>query len=133
MSPELVLSIISAVLFLLAARLWFIGESIISNEEATIANKKNAEKQKDIYKTYGYPAAFIPKNGKPLEQEYSVKIDPPSEKVKQVDSIYDPNDPTKLRFSFTFLYELLPVFIGSMGLLGLIVSIFEYLEIVDWF
>ena len=138
MPPELTIAIISAVLLLLGVSLWMKGDYLILHgKKANAVVTKNIEKSetyKGVTGTLYYPVVkFKLDNGEPFVHEFDFGINPPFEKGKNLKVIYDPNDLTNVKINSTFLLEMLPRLMVSIGLFGFVIGLLEYMEVVDWF
>ncbi len=138
MSPELTVTIISAILLVLGTSLWIKGDYLVLHgKKANAIVTKNIEKSgsyKGVNGTLYYPVVkFKLENGESFVHEFNFGINPPYEKGRQLKVIYDPDDLTNVRINSTFLLEMLPRLLVSIGLFGFVIGLLEYMEIIDWF
>lgn len=136
MPIELIMSIISGILLLAGAYLWIKGDYIILHgTKADSIVVKNIEKKGNSKSvTLYYPVVrFKLENGESFVHEFDFGISPPYKKGDKIRVIYDPDDLTNVKVNSTFLLEMLPRLLVSIGLFGFIIGLLEYTDLVDWF
>lgn len=131
MDSDLTLIVFST---LFCVKLWQKSSSLISHGKKAKAvvfrnNYKGVHNEQGLY----FPVVrFLTDKQEWVTQELSIGQNPPMEEGKQVQVIYDPEDPSEVEINTIFRLEILPRFLVAVGLCGVIIGFIMYLEIVEF-
>ncbi len=131
MDPELVIIIISAVFIVISVKLRQKGNHLLLNgKKATAIVFKNnvSGTGSGMY----YPVVrFLTDKQEWITQELNIGYSPPLPEGKQLEVIYDPDDPTMVEINSSFQLEILPTIILCVGLIGFLTGILGYSGVIE--
>lgn len=79
-----------------------------------------------------YPIVkFTTDSNEQITQELSIGYYPAKAIGTKLEVVYDPDDPTNVEINSAFITKVLPALLITAGLIGFIVSILEYTEIIN--
>lgn len=135
MDAELLIIIGSGIFILVGAKLWQRGNHLIHNgKKAKAVIFKNNFKRSGSDGGMYYPVVrFTTESNEWITQELNIGYSPAKPEGTKLEVIYDPDDPTNVDINGTFQLEVLPRLFVAIGLVGFILSLLEYLEIIDVF
>ncbi|MCX2743302.1 DUF3592 domain-containing protein [Mangrovivirga sp. M17] len=134
MSPELIITIMSGALIIFGIVLWKENDYLILHGRKTkaIIFKNNYEYSRSggIY----YPVVrFTTKNEEWITQQLNTGFKPALKEGSNIEVIYDPEDPTNVKINNAFLMEILPKIFLAAGIVGFVLGILDYLEVLEIF
>ena len=132
MTIEFVLIGISTVVSVIGIHLWQKGSHLLiaGKKARAVVFRNNYESNKGggVY----YPVVrFLTDKEVWITQQLSVGIRPAMKEGTSLEVIYDPDDPTTLQINSTFLLEILPRLLVTVGVCGLIFAFLELFEVTQ--
>src|SRR5690554_3506193 len=108
MDPELIIIIISAAFIIISVKLRLKGNHLLLNGKkatAIIFKNKLSGTGSGMY----YPVVrFLTDKQEWITQELNIGYSPPLPEGKQLEVVYDPDDPTTVEINSSFQLEILP-------------------------
>jgi len=135
MDGDLIIALISGVFIVLGAKLWQKNNYLIAHGKKTEAvifknNYKRSGSDSGMY----YPVVrFTTETEEWITQELSIGYTPAKAEGTKLEVIYDPEDPTHVEINGGFQLIVAPRFFVAIGLIGLILGLLDYLELIDIF
>lgn len=135
METELIIAIGSAIILLLGARFWQRGNHLILHGKKTEAVIfKNNFKRTGSKGGMHFPVVRFTTDSKQwITQELSIGFSIAKSEGTKVQVIYDPDDPHIVEIHNTFQLEILPRIFVAIGLIGFVLAMLDYIEIIDIF
>ena len=134
MDSSLIIVLGSLVLLLIGVKLWQQANILVTSGKTAkgIIFKNNFKGTTSSRGLYFPVVRFLTEDKEWITQELSIGQNPPMEEGRKVTVIYDPEDPTNVDIKSTFKQEVLPRIFVSVGILGIIVGLLLYLELIEF-
>lgn len=132
MDIGLVITIVSVIPLLIGIKFWQKGDYLTENGEKTeaIIFKNNFKWSSDggMY----YPVVrFTTNENEWITQELSIGYRPAKPEGIKLEVIYDPTEPTNVAINSVFQLKALPIIFITIGVVGFVCGLLEYLEFID--
>ena len=116
------------------AYLWVKGNHLILNGKKVkafvFANRHEYNPTNSKMGLYFPVVRFLTEDKEWVTKKLDVGYNPPLEEGSRLKIIYDPDDPEYLQIDNSFMLEFLPRILVACGMIGLILSLMYYLELI---
>ncbi len=134
MDPELIVVIVSAVLIVIGVKLRHKGSHLLHNgKRAKAIVFRNNQQLLGPSSGMHYPVVrFLTDKEEWITQELNVGYSPPLPEGKQLEVIYDPDDPTTVEINSSFQLEILPTIFLCIGIIGFLTGMLAYSGVIEF-
>lgn len=132
MDPELIIVIISAAFIIISVKLRQKGNHLLLNGKRAkaIVFKNNQQLLGQSSGMYYPVVRFLTDKQEWITQELNVGYSPPLPEGKQLEVIYDSDDPTTVEINSSFQLEILPKIFLCIGIIGLLTGMLAYSGVI---
>jgi hypothetical protein len=134
MEKDLIILIVSGTLFVMGLYLFQKAKQLINHGKIAkgIIFKNNFESSSSGGGLYYPVVKFKTENNEWITQELSTGYRPKKREGKEIEVIYDPENPETVEINSFFQLKILPIIFLIIGLSGLVIGVLEYVEITNF-
>ncbi|MFK7951719.1 MAG: DUF3592 domain-containing protein [Ekhidna sp.] len=135
MSAEIILAFVSGGLMILGVFFWKKSDYLVKHGRKAEARifKNNFRRMTTSSEggVYFPVVRFLTDKKEWITQELDIGYNPPKGEGEIVEILYDPDDPTYIQLNTMFILIFLPRIMIPVGLIGFVLSLLIYLEVVN--